>query len=87
MGTNCAPLLEELSVYLYEAEFVLENCYGIKKYTFISDVVSISNYNSYSYIHFTYLNELEIRDTTESDISISYSDILFDIDSNSRYIT
>jgi hypothetical protein len=28
MGTNCAPLLADLFLYLYEAEFV-QNCYVI----------------------------------------------------------
>jgi hypothetical protein len=38
-------------------------------------VLSINN-NFHSYVHLVYPNELEIRDTTESDKSASYLDIL-----------
>jgi hypothetical protein len=40
-----------------------------------------------NYVHLIYPDELEIKDTTESDISSSYRDISISIDSNDRLIT
>jgi hypothetical protein len=58
-------------------------------YTFrcIDDVLSINNHNFHNYIHLIYPNELEIKDTTESDKSASDLDIIFNIDSNGRQRT
>jgi hypothetical protein len=39
------------------------------------------------YVHSIYPNELEVKDTTESDISASYLDTLLIIDSNGRLTT
>ena len=39
------------------------------------------------YVHLIYPDELEIKDTTESDKYASYSDILLNIDSNGRVTT
>jgi hypothetical protein len=43
----------------------------------------------HTYVHgiHVYLDELEIEDTIESDISASYLDILLNIDSNGRLTT
>jgi hypothetical protein len=51
-------------------------------YTFryIDGVLSISNHNFHSYVHLIYPDELEIKDTTESDKSALYLDILLNID-------
>jgi hypothetical protein len=84
MGTNCAPLLADLFSYSYEAEFV-QNMLQFKNkrlvvpfnhaYMYIDDVLSINNHNFHIYVHLTYPDELEIEDTTESDIPTSYLDI------------
>jgi hypothetical protein len=84
MGTNYAPLLEDLFLYSYEAEFNQKLLQDNNKkptvsfnHTFIciDDVLSINNHNFHNYIHLIYPDELEIKDTTESDKSASYLDI------------
>ena len=96
MGTNCAPLLADLFLYSYEAEFVQKLLRDKNKklavsfnltYRYIDDVLSINNHNFHNYVHLIYPNELERKDTTESDRSASYLDILLNIDSNGRLTT
>ena len=96
MGTNCAPLLADLFLYLYEAEFVQKLLRDNNKklavsfnhtFRYIDDVLSINNHNFHNYVHLIYPDELEIKDTTESDKSASYLDILLSIDSNGRLTT
>jgi hypothetical protein len=48
----------------------------------IDNDLSISNHNFHNYVHLIYPDELEVSDTTKSDISASYLDILLNIDSN-----
>ena len=43
--------------------------------------------NFHNYVHLIYPDELEIKDTTESDRCASYLDILLNIDSNGRLTT
>ena len=96
MGTNCAPLLADLFLYSYEAEFVQKLLRDKNKklavsfnltYRYIDDVLSINNHNFHNYVHLIYPEELDIKDTTESDRSASYLDILLNIDSNGRLTT
>ena len=101
VGTNCAPLLEDLFLYSYEAEFVQKLLRDNNKkqkqkilavsfnhtFRYIDDVLSINNHNFPNYVHLMYPDELEIKDTTESDKSASYLDILLNIDSNGRMTT
>jgi hypothetical protein len=54
---------------------------------YINDVLSICNHNFHYYVHLIYPDELEIKDTTESDKSASYLDILLNTDSNGRLTT
>jgi hypothetical protein len=49
-------------------------------FRYIDDVLSINNYNFHNYVHLIYPDALEIKDTTESDKSASYIDILLNID-------
>jgi hypothetical protein len=98
MATNCALLLAYLFLYSYEAEFVQKLLQdNFKKLTvsfndtsrYIDDVLSINNHNFHNYVHLIYPDELEIKDTTESDKSASYLDILLNtcIDFNDRLTT
>jgi hypothetical protein len=81
MGTNYVPLLADLFLYSYDAEFVQKLLQDNHKklavpfnYTFrcIDDVPSINNHNFHNYVHLIYTYELEIKDTTESNKSASY---------------
>ena len=83
MGTNCAPLLADIFLYSYEAEFIqFLLSTGKKKlasqfnftYRYIDDVLSINNPDFENYLGQMYPAELEIRDTTESNTSASYLD-------------
>jgi hypothetical protein len=96
MGTNCVPLLADLFLYSYETEFVQKLLRDNNKklavsfnhtFRYIDDVLSITNHNFQNYVHLIYPDELHIKDTTESNKSASYSDILLNIDSNGRITT
>jgi hypothetical protein len=56
-------------------------------FRYIDDVLSINNPNFHNYVPLIYPDELEIKDATESDIFVSYVDILLNIDSNGRLTT
>ena len=84
------------TLYSYEAEFVQKLLRDKNKklavsfnltYRYIDDVLSINNHNFHNCVHLIYPEELDIKDTTESDISASYLDILLNIDSNGRLTT
>jgi hypothetical protein len=96
IGINCAPLLADLFLYSYEAEFVQKLLRNSNKklavsfnhaFRYIDDVLSINNHNFHNYVHLIYPDELELKDTTESDKSASYLDILLNIDPNGRLTT
>ena len=81
MGTNCAPLLADVFVYSYEAEFIHSLLSAGKKhlafqfnftYRYIDDVLSINNRNFDNNPCQMYPAALEIKDTTESNTSASY---------------
>jgi hypothetical protein len=72
MCTNCAPLLADLFLYSYEAEFVQKLLWDNNKelavsfhhtFRYIDDVLSINNHNFHSYVHLIYPDELKIKDT------------------------
>jgi hypothetical protein len=86
MGTDCAPLLADLFLYSYNAEFVM----GLKKklamsfnhtYRYIDNVIRINDHYFHDYVRSIYPDELEIKNTTESAKFGSYLDILLNIDS------
>jgi hypothetical protein len=56
-------------------------------FRYINDVLSINNHNFHNYVHMIYPDELEIKDTTESDKSASCLDILLNIVSGGRLTT
>ena len=89
MGTNCAPLLADLFLYSYEAEFVQSLLQAGKKqlaqqynftYRYIDDVLSLENTKFAEYLEFFNPRELEIKETTETAASSSYLDCYLYID-------
>jgi hypothetical protein len=63
MGTNCAPLLADLFLYSYEAEFVQKLFHDNKKklavsfnhtFRYIDDGLSMNNNNFHNYVHLIY---------------------------------
>ena len=84
MGTNCAPLLADLFLYSYEAEFIQTLIKSGKRhlaksfhftYRYIDDLLSINNPKFGDYIDYIYPVELEIKDTTDADHQASYLDL------------
>ena len=89
MGTNCAPLLADLFLYSYEADFIQnlirsgsKNSAKSFNFTFryIDDVLSLNNHKFGEYLDFIYPEELEIKDTTETPTHASYLDLSLYID-------
>ena len=88
MGTNCAPLLADIFLYSYEADFIQSLLSTGKKhlaslfnltYRYIDDVLSINHPDFENYLGQMYPAELEIKDSTESTTSASYLDLLLSI--------
>ena len=88
MGTNFAPLLANIFLYSYEADFIQSLLSMRKKqlafrlnltYRYIDDVLSINNQEFENYLGQMYPAELEINDTTERTTSASYLDLLLSI--------
>jgi hypothetical protein len=73
VDTNYAPFIGR-----YKNK-ILAMCFK-HTYRYIDDILSIHTLNFHSNVHLIYPDELEIKDTTESDISASYLDILLNID-------
>ena len=89
MGTNCAPLLADLFLYSYGAEFVQSLLQAGKKhlaqqfnftYRYIDDVLSLKNTKFAEYLEFIHPRELEIKETMETAASSSYLDSYLYID-------
>ena len=88
MSTNCVPLLADIFLYLYEADFIASLLSTGKKqlasrfdltYRYIDDVLSMNNPEFKNYLGQMYPVELEIKDTTESTTSAYYLDLLLSI--------
>ena len=96
MGTNCAPLLADLFLHSYEADF-LQSLLDKKDrrlalsfnltFRYIDDVLSLNNSRFGDFLHLIYPQELEIKDTTDSRKSASYLDLHLEIDSQGRLST
>ena len=93
MGTNCAPLLADLFLYSYEAEFIQTLIKSGKRhltksfcftFRYIDDVLSINNPTFGDYINIIYPVQLEIKDTTDADHHASYLDLLLKYDNFHR---
>ena len=81
MGTNCAPVLANLFLYSYEADFVQGLLKNNKKklarsfnftFRYIDDVLSLNNSMFGDFVDRIYPVELEIKNTTDADRSASY---------------
>ena len=88
MGTNCAPLLADLFLYSYEAEFIQSLLSAGRKrlasqfnftHRYMDEVLSVNNPDFENYLGQMYPPELEIKDSTESNTSASYLDLLLSI--------
>ena len=96
MGTDCAPLLADIFLYSYEAEFIQSLLSTGKNkitsrfnftYRYIDDVLSINIPDFENYQGQMYTAELETKDTTESNISASYLDLLLSIERDGQLRT
>ena len=93
MGTNCAPLLADIFLYSYEAEFIQsllstgKKKISISVQLYIDDVLSINNPDFENYLGQMYPAELKIKVTTESNTSASYLDLLLSIESDGQLRT
>ena len=94
IGTNCAPLLADPILYSYEAEFIQGLLKSCKKklarsfnFTYIDDVLSLSNSKFSDYLDFIYPSELEIKDNTEATKSTSYLDCRLEKDNSGKLST
>ena len=96
MGTNCGPLLADLFLYSYEADFIqwLHRKNELKlgrsfnftlRYT--DDVLSQNNSTFGDFFDRIYSIQLEIKDTTDRDRSASYLDLHLKIDNEGRLRT
>ncbi|KAK3108807.1 hypothetical protein FSP39_016181 [Pinctada imbricata] len=96
MGTNCAPLLIDIFLYSYEAEFIQSLVSEGKRYLasdlnftyrYIDDVLSINNQKFADYQSRIYPSELEIKETTDTNNSASYLDIMLSHDTDGHMNT
>ena len=96
MGTNCAPLLADLFLYSYEAEFIQKLLSSKRKtlaksfnftFRYIDKVLSLKNKHFGDNVNMIYPPELEIKDTTDTYFSASYLDLLLNIDTNGTFST
>ena len=83
LGTNCAPLLADLILYAYWADFLpslLKNEDGKLSQTFnssfryIDDVLWLNISQFGDYLHRIYPNSHEVNDATDTKRSASYLD-------------
>ena len=96
MSTNCAPLLADLFLYSYEADFIQGLLKKNEKklarsfnFTFRYKVDVLSLIKSWfgDVVDRIYPIELEIKDTTDTDRSASYLDLHLEMDSENRLRT
>ena len=96
MGPNYAPLLSDLFLYSYEADFI----HGLLKknekklartfnftFRYIDDVFSLNNSRFGGFVDRIYPIDLEIKDITDTDIYAAYLDVNLEIDSDGRLRT
>ena len=93
MVTHCAPLLSNLFLYSYEADFIegllrktekkLSRSFNFT-FRYIDDVLSLNNSRFGDFVDRIYPIELEIKDITYTHSSASYLDLHLEIDSEGR---
>lgn len=96
MGTNCAPLLADLFLFSYEAEFPqgllqkknkkLAQSFNFS-FLYIDDVLSINNSRFIDFVNLIYPSELETKDTTITNKSASYLDLFLEIEFTGKLST
>ena len=87
MGTNCASLLANLFLYLYEVEFLRSMKKSNKKLTkafsltshYIHGLISINNPRFKQFLKDIYPEELVVSETSEPRNVVLYLDLLIDI--------
>jgi len=96
MSTNYAPLLVDLFLYYYEADFIQgllkkndKKLFRSFDFTFLykDDVLSLNNFTFGDFVDRIYPIEFEIKDTTDTDRVASYLDLHLEIDSEGRLRT
>ena len=85
--TNCSPVLFDLFLYYYEAEFIQQLIRKAKQnaegkvfnpnFNYTHDVLSINNPNFANWIRLIYPKELEIKETTKTAPFASLLDIYY----------
>ena len=94
--TYCAPLLADIFLYSYKADFIQSLLSTGKKhleyrfnltYWYINNVLSINNPEFENYLGQMYPAELEIKDATEITPSASFLDLLLSIGRNGKLHT
>jgi hypothetical protein len=96
MGENRAPLLADLFLFSYEANFIqgllkknkkkLARSFNFK-FRCMDDALSLNNSRFGEFINWIYPIKLEVKDTTDTDRSASYLDLHLEIDSEGRLRT
>ena len=89
MGTNCAPLLADLFLHSYDADFIayliqkkehhLARTFNLSFY-YKDDLLSLNNPSLWNLIHRIYPKEPEIKDTTDTVKLASYLVLHIEID-------
>jgi hypothetical protein len=96
VGADCAPLLADLFLCSYGAGFVRRLLQDNNRrlavsfshtFGYVGGVLSVGGRSFRNYVHLVCPDGLEVGDTTESDRSASYLDVLLDVDSNGRLTT
>ena len=96
LGTNCAPILADLFLYSYQADFIhgllqknekkLARSFNFT-FRYIDDAFSLNNSKLGDFADRIYSIELEIKVTTDTAMSVSYIDLHLEIDNEGRIRT
>ena len=93
MDTNCVLLLADLFLYSYEADFIQRLLKKNEKklarsfnftFHYIDHVLSLNNSRLGDFVDRICPIKLEIKDTTDTDRTVSYLDLHFEIDTDGR---
>jgi hypothetical protein len=96
MDINCVPVLAELLLYSYGADFIQGFLKKNEKkldwsinftFGYIDDVLSLNTSRFGDFVYRIYPNDIEIKDSTDTDRSVSYLDLHLEIDSEWRLRT